>query len=36
MTEGIMIANAIDTAQERLAFLIVEKNVERKLREWQR
>ena len=36
ITEGVMIANAIDTVPERLAFLIVEKNVECELREWQR
>ena len=35
MTEGVMIANAIDTAPERLAFLMVEKNVECEFREWQ-
>jgi hypothetical protein len=35
LAEGVLIANAIHTVPERLAFLIVEKNGECELREWQ-
>ena len=35
LAEGVLIANAVHSVPERLAFLIAEKNGEYQLREWQ-